>query len=318
MLNAKMMLNGNVLIFCKDEAQRERAMKVRHLLNRPVECFMFESSMQNVKGVIYVGPEITESAIVSNLQGAEVEAARRFREEGTAVLLTFKQEVKEIPERVYLGFMSFQVREYKRPPLRCYKCQRFGHTAAACRGVRRCGKCGGNHEFAQCQAREAKCCNCGGNHVTSFRGCEHHVMAVEIERVRAGGEMSYAEAVRKVRGTEERATAGGSRVHAKPGVEEVAVQVMTKQSFLAFMADVLWAAKNQTRRSDVIKVVIDAAERFLEEVQVGPEQLHTFMRQKVEMQERARVAERERKSTDRSEKYEEGSMDVHEDGDDDD
>lgn len=96
------------------------------------------------------------------------------------------------------------------------------------------------------------------------------------------------------------------------------MQVMKKQSFLAFMVDVMWAAKNQTRRSDIIKVVIDAAERFLEEMQVGPEQLHTFMRQKMEMQERARVAVRERKSTDRTENYEEGSMDIHEDGDDDD
>lgn len=82
------------------------------------------------------------------------------------------------------------------------------------------------------------------------------------------------------------------------------------------MVDVLWAAKNQTRRSDTIKVVIDAAEMFLEEMQVGPEQLHTFMRQKVEMQERARVAEREMKSTNRTENYGEGSMAIHKDDDD--
>lgn len=115
-----------MLIFCKTEAQREKAMKARCLLNRPIECFMFDGNMQNVKGVIYVSPDISESATVSNLQGAEIEA-----------------------------------------------------------------------------------------------------------------------------------------------------QAMKKESFLAFMVDVLWAAKNQTRRSDMIKVVIDAVERFLEEVQVGPEQLHT-------------------------------------------
>ena len=65
-----------------------------------------------------------------------------------------------------MGYMSFPVREYRRPPLRCYKCQRFGHTAAACRGDRRCGG-GGDHDFKQCQVKKTKCCNCGGNHITS-------------------------------------------------------------------------------------------------------------------------------------------------------
>lgn len=39
-LNEKRLLNGNILVFCKSEAQRLNAMKVRHLLNRPVECFI--------------------------------------------------------------------------------------------------------------------------------------------------------------------------------------------------------------------------------------------------------------------------------------
>lgn len=73
-----MMLNVNVLVLWKSEAHREKAMKVCHLLNRPIECFMLKGYMQNVKGVIYVIPDMNESAIVSNLQEAEVEAARRF------------------------------------------------------------------------------------------------------------------------------------------------------------------------------------------------------------------------------------------------
>lgn len=77
-LDEKMMLNVNVLVLWKSEAHREKAMKVCHLLNRPIECFMLKGCMQNVKGVIYVIPDMNESAIVSNLQEAEVEAARRL------------------------------------------------------------------------------------------------------------------------------------------------------------------------------------------------------------------------------------------------
>ena len=50
----------------------------------------------------------------------------------------------------------------------------------------------------------------------------------------------------------------------------------------------MWAAKNITKRSDAIKIVLEVAERFLEEVEMGPEELHTFMRQKFEVQERGR------------------------------
>ena len=67
-----------------------------------------------------------------------------------------------------------------------------------------------------------------------------------------------------------------------------------KRSLLAFMVDVVWAAWNITKRSDAIKIVVEAAERFLEEVEMGPEELHTYMRQKLEVQEREREGGREK------------------------
>ena len=57
------------------------------------------------------------------------------------------------------------------------------------------------------------------------------------------------------------------------------------------MVYVVWAARNITKRSDAIKIVVEAAERFLEEVEMGPEEFHTFMRQKLEVQERGRERE---------------------------
>ena len=131
-----MLRNGNILVFCKSQGHKAKAMKVRHLLNRPIECFVPVGG--GVKGVIYVSPDITESALIDNLQGAEIESVRRFKQDGTVVLLTFKQET--MPTPVLMGYMSFPVREYRRPPLRCYKSQCFWHMTAACRGDRRCGK----------------------------------------------------------------------------------------------------------------------------------------------------------------------------------
>lgn len=75
----------------------------------------------------------------------------------------FKQEM---PSKVQLGYMSYYpVREFISHPLRCFKCQRFGHVATQCRGKIRCAKRGGEHEYDKCTNKtELKCCNCGGQH----------------------------------------------------------------------------------------------------------------------------------------------------------
>ncbi len=57
------------------------------------------------------------------------------------VMINFYQ--KKLLEKVYIGFMCYDVRLYIPPPLRGFKCQRFGHIAAVCKGKQRCGKCGG-------------------------------------------------------------------------------------------------------------------------------------------------------------------------------
>lgn len=74
-------------------------------------------------------------------------------------MMTFEEE--KLPERVFLGYMSYYVREYTPKPLRCYNCQRFGHTAPNCRGKRRCSRCGEDHEYMQCKKEtQPNCCNC--------------------------------------------------------------------------------------------------------------------------------------------------------------
>lgn len=55
------------------------------------------------------------------------------------------------------------------PPLRCYKCQRYGHVAAQCRGKPRCAKCGGGHEYGGCgEKAELRFCSCGDPHSTAY------------------------------------------------------------------------------------------------------------------------------------------------------
>lgn len=283
-LTIRSLSNGNLLVLCKDEAQRNKLIaKVKRVEDRDVECVVAGTGAgRGLQGVIYgVDVGVAEDDIVKKATGAKIVGAKRFmtvrdgvRMPSTAVLVTFEEE--ELPVRVQLGFMSYLVKAYERPPLRCFRCQRFGHIAAVCRGVRKCGKCGGGHDFKDCTSEEVKCGNCGGAHRTAFRGCEYHERAQRIEKVRSEGSMSYAEAARVVKEGEEARVGSGSagRVAAAPRgvVVPAGSMIVDKGAFLAFLVEVMWAAKQLKESADVRVAVVKEAEAFLGIV-VTPEQL---------------------------------------------
>ena len=107
--------------------------------------------------------------IKRSIPGGEVRRLKRLlrtvngeKVESLSVLLEFQDLV--LPDEIKIGYMSFPVRPYVPPPLRCYKCQRYGHIAMACKGKQRCAKCGGEHRFEDCGNNvQAKFCNCGGS-----------------------------------------------------------------------------------------------------------------------------------------------------------
>lgn len=79
--------------------------------------------------------------------------------------------------------MSYDVKQYIPPPLRCFKCQKFGHVAAICKGTQKCGRCAGNHEYGKSEkTAKIKCCNCGGERTAVYRGCEASKRAEMIQK----------------------------------------------------------------------------------------------------------------------------------------
>ena len=92
-------------------------------------------------------------------------------EKDSEIVIEFEGE--NVPKKVFLGFMSHLVRVYVPKPLRCFNCQRFGHTAKNCKQQRRCARYGGDHEYGKCGTGvQPKCCSCGGAHNVAYAGCE--------------------------------------------------------------------------------------------------------------------------------------------------
>ena len=93
-------------------------------------------------------------------------------------IMSYNQDTRT--NKVCINFLGkFAVRLYVTKPVRCYRCQRFGHIAAACL-VRtgRCSMCSGLHRTQECLTHfensvtvTLKCANCGKEHSANSNRC---------------------------------------------------------------------------------------------------------------------------------------------------
>jgi len=148
-----------------------------HRPNADISCF-------GVVGPIH--PDLEISEIFQNIHAKEKKIIgisrleqfqRGTRKPSSSIKVQF--EGKTLPDKVYLDMVSFPVRLYVPPPLRCFKCQRLGHTASGCSSAQRCLLCAGNHNKDQCSSPVNKCANCGGAHKASSNYCEYIIRAKE-------------------------------------------------------------------------------------------------------------------------------------------
>ena len=94
----------------------------------------------------------------------------------TAILTTF---IGHIPDKVNLGIWgTFRVTRYNPEPLRCFKCQRYGHHKNQCTLDFKCAVCSGRHDTQVCLNKHkdgaethARCPNCGGKHHAWYNRC---------------------------------------------------------------------------------------------------------------------------------------------------
>ncbi|GBM62399.1 hypothetical protein AVEN_127327-1 [Araneus ventricosus] len=158
-------------------------------------------TLNTSKGVITCGElfNVPLDEITEKLQSQGVSHVRRItiRRDGQLLntkhlILTFSSHV--LPEYVKAGYMRLSVRPYIPNPLRCFKCQRFGHSQTSCRGTLTCARCAEvGHESTGCTAKE-KCVNCKGDHTSFSRNCLTWKLEKEVVATKVKNQISYPEA----------------------------------------------------------------------------------------------------------------------------
>lgn len=160
-----------------------------------------------------------------------------------------------------IGYMSFNVQEYVPPLIRYYKCQRCGHIEKVCKGKRRCGKCGGEHEYVECGDSGERKCNCGGDHTAAYGGCPVRKKAIAIQQARTSRIRSYADAVKTVqRENKEEKQREMQVLHRGGSAKEDVIHTETLVLFIAYVVNCSDQAKTKTEKNNII---VKAASKFL-------------------------------------------------------
>ena len=100
----------------------------------------------------------------------------------------------DLPSDIKICFENITILPYVPNPLRCYKCQRFGHSKTHCRKKEVCAKCcQENHIFENCP-NEPFCVNCEGAHPASDKNCPQWKKEKEIQSYKTTNNCSFKEA----------------------------------------------------------------------------------------------------------------------------
>jgi len=190
--------SGDLLIKVRTPTNSDALLATTTFSGLPVTVSAHKS-LNSSKGVVKSRElqHSTEEEMVQEIP--EVIQARRvkLKRDGKEIVtntwvLTF--DSPRPPSFIKAAYLQLEVRPYVPNPMRCYGCQRFGHTKANCRRKVVCGRCGKEgHEEAGCKAPHS-CPNCHGDHAASSKDCEvyRQEKAILSHRAVHGGTFAQA------------------------------------------------------------------------------------------------------------------------------
>ena len=213
--------NGDFLLEVASAVQSRTVNKLDNLAGCPVTTSPHRT-LNTCKGVIRCGPLVDcdkEETLrelkpqgVKDISNITVKDGSDGRRNTNTFIVTFNTQV--VPKHITVGYIRVPVSVYIPNPLRCFKCQKFGHGKNACRGRETCATCGQiGHTTSDCTS-EPKCPNCNGSHSAFSKNCPKWLFEKRVQQVKAERSISFVEARRIVTAETEGRSAQGGRTAA--------------------------------------------------------------------------------------------------------
>jgi len=140
--------NGDFLLEVSSALQSRIVNKLDNLAGCPVTACPHRT-LNTCKGVIWCAPlvDCDKEEIISELKPQGVSDIMNIsvrddsggRRNTNTFIVTFKAPTT--PRHLHVGYLRVPVSIYIPNPLRCFKCQKFGHGKNACRGRETCATC---------------------------------------------------------------------------------------------------------------------------------------------------------------------------------
>ncbi|GFX82192.1 putative RNA-directed DNA polymerase from transposon BS [Trichonephila clavipes] len=191
---------GDLLIETISDLQTKSFLLAKTFLNSPVTVSPHKT-LNSSRGVISEPDLLStpESEILEGFSDQGVIQVRRItiKKDSNIIptkhlILTFNSP--KLPTNVKAGYLNCKIRAYIPNHLRCFKCQRFGHSQIACRGQLTCSRCVSvGHSSADCSL-EPKCVNCSQPHSSDYKQCSKWKAEKEIQAIKTNRNVSYLEA----------------------------------------------------------------------------------------------------------------------------
>ncbi|GFX06665.1 putative RNA-directed DNA polymerase from transposon BS [Trichonephila clavipes] len=198
--SVKRLRSGDLLVETSSSTQTKSFLLAKTFINSPVNIIPHKS-LNTSRGVISE-PDLlatSEAEILEGFSNQGVIQVRRItiKKDTTIIptkhlILTFSSPT--LPQTIKAGYLNCKIRPYIPNPLRCFKCQRFGHSQTACRGQLTCSRCASvGHSSADCSLAQ-KCVNCSQPHSSDSKQCPKWKTEKEIQAIKTNRNISYLEA----------------------------------------------------------------------------------------------------------------------------
>ena len=167
----KPILSGRFLMKPRDDESLRVLTSIKEIDGKPLHILQKEAALLQKKAVVCGFPQEFGLCLLSRLDNIYSPMWMKSRAgiETKQVSVFFKGEIHECIDLGSCGRLA--VRPFVLEPLRCFKCQRWGHHSWRCMLSARCGVRSSGHDTKHClylhkkkQKTTVCCSNCRGKH----------------------------------------------------------------------------------------------------------------------------------------------------------